>query len=351
MILPQLTNQAMAASGEALNPTVAVLGCGYWGQNLVRNFQDLGALRAVGDPSEKGRSRARELAPEALLFEDFHRVLRDPTIEAVVIATPAETHFALVQEAIENGKHVLCEKPLSLHYRQAVQLERMASAANCTLMVGHLLEYHPAIARLKEMVEDRVLGHIQYIYSNRLNFGKVRTEENALWSFAPHDFAVILRLVGEEPLEVNAVGGNYITPNLADVTVSTLHFRTGIRAHIYVSWINPFKEQKLVVVGSRKMAVFNDVVADGKLTLYDQQVDLNGREPVLHKGSIETVPIASDEPLRLECQHFLDVVRNGTTPLTDGKSGLRVLKVLEACQISLQLNGRPILVSDVRQEA
>jgi predicted dehydrogenase len=351
VILPQLTNQTTSASGQVGNPTVAVLGCGYWGQNLVRNFQHLGALRAVGDPSEKGRSRARELAPEALLLEDFHKVLRDPRIEAVVIATPADTHFSLVQEAIENGKHVFCEKPLALHYRQAVQLERMASAANCTLMVGHLLEYHPAVAKLKEMVEDGVLGRIQYIYSNRLNFGKVRTEENALWSFAPHDFAVILRLVGEEPLEVTAVGGNYITPNLPDVTVSTMHFRTGVRAHIYVSWINPFKEQKLVVVGSRKMAVFNDVVVDGKLTLYDQQVDLHEREPVLHKGLIETVPIASDEPLRLECQHFLDVVRNGTTPLTDGKSGLRVLKVLEACQISLQLNGRPILVSDVREEA
>jgi predicted dehydrogenase len=350
MILPQLINQTTATPGEAGNPTVAVLGCGYWGQNLVRNFQHLGALRAVGDLSEKGRSRARELAPEAILFEDFHKVLRDPRIEAVVIATPADTHFSIVKEAIENGKHVLCEKPLALHYRQAVQLERMASAANCTLMVGHLLEYHPAVAKLKEMVEDGVLGRIQYIYSNRLNFGKVRTEENALWSFAPHDVAVILRLVGEDPLQVTAIGGTYITPNLADVTVSTLHFRTGVRAHVFVSWINPFKEQKLVVVGSRKMAVFNDVVSDEKLTLYDQQVGLNGREPVLHKGPIEIVPIASAEPLRLECQHFLDVVRNGTTPLTDGKSGLRVLKVLEACQISLQLNGRPIMISDVRED-
>lgn len=350
MTVTQLPNQTTFASRDIGNPTVAVLGCGYWGQNLVRNFQHLGALRAVGDPSEKGRSRARELAPEALLFEDFHKVLRDPGIEAVVIATPAETHFSLVQEAIENGKHVLCEKPLALHYRQAVQLERMASAANCTLMVGHLLEYHPAVAKLEEMVEHGVLGQIQYIYSNRLNFGKVRTEENALWSFAPHDLAVILRLVGEEPLEVTAIGGNYITPNLVDVTVSTFHFRTGVRAHIHVSWMNPFKEQKLVVVGSRKMAVFNDVVADGKLTLYDQQVYLNGRQPVLHRGAVEIVPIASDEPLRLECQHFLHAVRNRTTPLTDGKSGIRVLKVLEACQISLQLNGRPILVSDIREE-
>jgi predicted dehydrogenase len=343
-------DQATTVSKELPTPSVAVLGCGYWGQNLVRNFQQLGALHAVGDPAEESRSRARELAPQVLLFEDFHQVLRHPDIEAVVIATPAETHFGLAQEAIANGKHVFCEKPLAIHYAEGVLLERAASLAKRVLMVGHLLEYHPAVTKLRELIEQSVLGRIHYIYSNRLNFGKVRTEENALWSFAPHDFAVIMRLVGEDPLEVTAVGGNYITPNLADVTVSCLHFRTGVRAHIFVSWLNPFKEQKLVVVGSRKMAVFNDVVSEGKLTLYDQQVNLNGRQPVLHKGGIETVPIAPDEPLRLECQHFLEAVRFGKAPLTDGKSGVRVLRVLEACQTSLQLNGRPILVSDVREE-
>jgi len=331
-------------------PAVAVLGCGAWGRNLVRNFHALGALHAVADPSEKSRGLARELAPDAPLFEDFRAVLRSPDIEAVVIATPAETHYALAMEAIENGKHVFCEKPMAIRYRDGVALERAAAAAKRVLMVGHLLEYHPAVVKLKELIDQGTLGKIHYIYSNRLNFGKVRTEENALWSFAPHDFAVILRLVGEEPIEVTAVGGNYITPGLTDVTVSCLQFRTGIRAHIFVSWLNPFKEQKLVVVGSQRMAVFNDVAAEGKLSLYDQQVDLNGRQPVLRNGKIETVPIADDEPLRLECRHFLEAVRDGKTPLTDGKSALRVLRVLEACQISLQLNGRPVSVLDVRAE-
>jgi predicted dehydrogenase len=341
---------AISSASVGTKPVqVGVLGCGHWGQNLVRNFASLGVLAAVCDPKEHGRQRAAELACGAPILDSPEAVLLDPSIQAVVIATPAETHFALASKALENGKDVFVEKPLCVHYAQGCELHRLAERTGRVLMVGHLLEYHPAVLRLRELMAQGDLGRTSYIYSNRLNFGKVRIEENALWSFAPHDVAVILRLVGEEPLEVTCSGGSYITPNLADVTVSCLHFRTGLRAHIFVSWLNPFKEQKLVVVGDRKMAVFNDISKDEKLILYHQHVDLNDRRPVLQKNGSEIIPIIADEPLRLECEHFLDSVITRRTPLTDSRSGVSVLRVLEACQISLQLNGRPILLSDVRE--
>jgi predicted dehydrogenase len=328
---------------------VGVLGCGHWGQNLVRNFASLGVLAAVCDPSSKGRQKAAELAPGVPVLERYDAVLADPDIHAVVIATPAETHFALASEALEHGKDVFVEKPLCILYSQGCALHRLAEKTGRILMVGHLLEYHPAVLRLRQLMAQGDLGRTSYIYSNRLNFGKVRTEENALWSFAPHDVAVILRLVGEEPLEVTCCGGSYITPNLADVTISCLHFRTGLRAHIFVSWLNPFKEQKLVVVGDRKMAVFNDLSKDEKLVLYHQHVHMDQRQPVLQRDGAEVIPIAADEPLRLECERFLEAVLTRRPPLTDSRSGVSVLRILEACQISLQLNGRPILVSEVRE--
>jgi predicted dehydrogenase len=328
---------------------VGVLGCGHWGQNLVRNLANLGALAAVCDPDSKSRQRATELAPEVPALERYEAVLADPDIDAIVIATPAETHFTLASEALEHGKDVLVEKPLCVHYTQGCALHRLAEKTGRILMVGHMLEYHPAVLRLRQLMAQGDLGRTSYIYSNRLNFGKVRTEENALWSFAPHDVAVILRLVGEEPIEVTCCGGSYITPNLADVTISCLHFRTGLRAHIFVSWLNPFKEQKLVVVGDRKMAVFDDVSRDEKLVLYHQHVDLNERQPVLQRNGAEIIPIAAGEPLRAECERFLESVLTRRPPLTDSRSGVSVLRVLEACQISLQLNGRPIQISDVRE--
>ena len=328
---------------------IAVLGCGHWGQNLVRNFQSLGVLSAICDPSEKGRARGRELAPAARIVENPQELIHDPSIQAVAIATPAETHYSLASQAIAAGKDAFVEKPLAINYHEGVSLNTQALQAGRILMVGHLLEYHPAVLKLKELIDKGDLGKVTYVYSNRLNFGKIRIEENALWSFAPHDIAVILRLIGEEPLEVTCSGGSYITPNLADVTVSCLHFRTGVRAHIFVSWLNPFKEQKLVVVGTRKMAVFNDTLKDDKLVLFDQRVDLNERQPVLQKGSADVVPLSTEEPLRRECEEFVRTIESRRTPLTDGKSGVRVLRVLQACQISLQLNGRPTPISDIRE--
>ena len=321
-------------------PKLAVLGCGYWGKNLVRNFQTLGAVAAVVDPSPAGRTLAKQLAPDAQIFERPDAVLEDKSIAGVVIATPAETHADLVRRALLAGKDVLCEKPLALSYADARHVHDLAVEHGRILMVGHILEYHPAIAKLHELILDDRLGKIRYVYSNRLNLGKVRREENILWSFAPHDLAVILRLVGSLPFQVSASGGAYVQANIADVTVTQMLFDNGVAAHVFVSWLNPFKEQRLVVVGSKKMATFDDVRRE--LVLHDQQVDLKDGEPIPVKGEGMIVPYAPDEPLRLECQAFLDSMGSRKAPLTDSASALRVLRVLQAAQRSLVTQGQPV---------
>lgn len=328
------------------DPGVAVVGCGYWGQNLVRNFKELGVLRAVCDPHPQALERAKHMAPDTLVAPDFETIINRDDIPAVVISTPAETHEKLAIAALRAGKDVFVEKPMALNVAQGTRMRDAAQGSGRILMVGHLLEYHPAVVRLRELVDGGALGRINYLYSNRLNFGKIRVEENALWSFAPHDIAVILSLVNELPIEAVCCGGNYITPNLADVTVSCLHFRTGVRAHIFVSWLHPFKSQQLVVVGEKGMAVFDDTAKEHKLITYDQKVELNNRQPVLQKGKAEGVPLSAAEPLRIQCEHFLDCVRHRKQPRTDAENGLRVLRVLEACQISLELNGRPVVLAE-----
>jgi predicted dehydrogenase len=246
----------------------------------------------------------------------------------------------VTQRALEAGKDVLCEKPLALTWEQGARLVRLAERQGLILMVGHVLEYHPGIVRLLELVRDGELGKVRYIYSNRLSLGKVRREENILWSFAPHDIAIILRLMGAMPFQVVACGGRYLQPNIADVTVTNLLFDNGVRAHTHVSWLHPFKEQRLVVVGSRKMASFDDVAK--RLVLYDQRVDLSEGEPIPVQGEGQGIPFSSEEPLRLECQAFLSAIETRRPPLTDGPSGLRVLKVLQAAQRSLVTNGEPV---------
>ncbi len=319
--------------------TVAVIGCGYWGKNLVRNFFQLGALAAVCDATEAGRAAAAQLAPGVPIYTDITEVLAS-NVFAVVIATPAETHTALVSAALLADKDVFVEKPLALTYEEGASLVRLAEQRQRILMVGHVLEYHPAILRLRELVAAGELGKLQYIYSNRLSLGKIRREENILWSFAPHDVAVILRLVGAMPFEVVATGGQYLQPNIADVTVTNLLFDNGVRAHIHVSWLHPFKEQRLVVIGSRKMASFDDV--NKQLVLYDQRVEWQEGEPVPVRHAGAAVPFAAGEPLRKECEAFLEAVASRQPPLTDGASGLNVLRVLQAAQRSLVLNGEPI---------
>lgn len=316
--------------------SVAVIGCGYWGKNLVRNFNQLGALALVCDETPAGRAKATELAPDVPVVAQVAQAL-DTEIRAVVIATPAETHYDLAWQALIAGKDVFVEKPLALTYQQGADLVELAERQGRILMVGHVLEYHPAIGRLLELVQAGDLGRIRYIYSNRLSLGKIRREENILWSFAPHDIAVILRLMGNMPFEVTACGGTYIQPNIADVTVTNLLFDNGVRAHIFVSWMHPFKEQRLVVIGSRKMASFDDVAK--RLVLYDQRVEWQEGEPVPIKKDGQEIDYPDDEPLRRECQAFLDAVSSRVAPVTDGQSGLRVLRVLQAAQRSLVMNG------------
>ena len=332
-----------AVKGLSKVPKIALIGCGYWGKNLCRNFYALGALAAVVDATENGQATARSLAPNAIISDNFNAILIDDQIQGLALATPAETHAELAIQAMRAGKDVFVEKPMALSISDAEEMQKVAFETDRILMVGHLLEYHPAVLKLRELIDSGELGKINYVYSNRLNFGKVRTEENALWSFAPHDVAVILRLLGQSPIEVSASGGAYLNKGIADVTVSNLQFSDNSRAHIFVSWLHPYKEQRLVVVGDQKMAIFNDVNPFGeKLRIYPQSVGFDGTLPILKKEDSEFIEHANTEPLREECAHFLDCMRTRKTPLTDAQSGIEVLRVLHACQNSIEKNGAPI---------
>ena len=321
---------------------VALLGFGQWGRNLARNFARLGALRVVSDPDPRALDAAGKAYPDARLTADWEEPIADPAVQACAIAAPAALHYDLARRALEAGKDVFVEKPLALTAKEGEALVELAEKRGRILMVGHLLEYHPATEALRVLVAKGELGKIQYVYSNRLNLGRIRTEENALWSFAPHDVHVILRLLGEAPVEVACQGGSYLSHHLADVTMSMMTFASGVRGHIFVSWLHPFKEQKLVVVGDRKMAVFDDTLAADKLQLYPHRVDWIERVPVAVKAEAETVPLPEAEPLAQECRHFLECVATRQRPRTDGRNGVEVLKVLEACQQSLERGGGPV---------
>lgn len=323
------------ADGQ-MKPRVAVIGSGYWGKNLVRNFHDIQALSTVCESDQKILKALGDSYPTLRLVQDFQSVLGDSSIHAVAIATPAETHATLVRQSLLAGKDVFVEKPLCLSVEEGRDLVALAQKQSKILMVGHLLWYHPAILKLKQLISEGALGRIQYIYSNRLNLGKIRREENILWSFAPHDISVILGLVGEMPVQVQAQGGNYLHPNIADVTVSLLSFPSGVKAHIFVSWLHPFKEQKLIVVGDKKMAVFDDMEKKDKLLLYPHSIDWIHQVPIANKAEAESVALDSTEPLRSECQHFLDCIQSRTSPRTDGMEGVNVLSVLHQCQKALE---------------
>jgi len=318
--------------------TVAVVGMGYWGRNLVRNFYELGALSTVCDSDPSVETLCKKDYRNVHYCRDFNAVLANPDVAAVALATPAVSHHAMAKAALEAGKDVFVEKPLAVEVRQGQELVELAESRQRILMVGHILRYHPAIIELHGLIQGGALGKIQYLYSNRLNIGKIRTEENILWSFAPHDISVMLSLLGETPSHVSSQGGAYLNRNVFDVTLSQFSFPSGVQAHIFVSWLHPVKEQRLVVVGSEKMAVFDDT-AEHKLTLYPHKVEWKNRIPTAVKAKGEVVALKADEPLKAECQHFLDSVRTRNAPLTDGREGLRVLTVLDACQRSLLRGG------------
>ena len=312
---------------------LGLIGAGYWGKNLIRVFDELGVLEIICDLDNKILKQRKKEYPNLKTTTNFDEILVDKEIKAVVISSPAVTHYDLVKKALEAGKDVFVEKPLALQVKQGEELVKIADKNKRILMVGHLLLYHPAIIKLKQLINTGKLGDIYYIWSNRLNFGKLRREENILWSFAPHDISVIIDILGE-PKKISSKGKNYLQKNIADINLSFLEFENNKSAHIFVSWLNPFKEQKMSIIGNKAMAVFDDK-AENKLVIYNHKVKYNDGYPQEQKADAKIIKFPNKEPLLEEAKHFLKCVKNRENPITDGKQALKVLKVLDACEKSL----------------
>jgi predicted dehydrogenase len=324
---------------------IGVAGLGYWGPNLARNFAGLPdcELAWCCDASEAARERWAPSFPSARFTPDLDDLLGDPDLDAIVLATPVPTHAALAETVLRAGKHCFVEKPLAQSVADAERAVAAAAETGRTLMVGHLLEFHPGVTKLKEIADTGDLGPIHYIYSNRLNLGKLRADENALWSLGAHDISVVLHLAGEEPYEVEARGESYMRQGIEDVVFGFLRFPSGLAAHLHLSWLDPHKERRFTIVGGRRMATFDDMDLERKITVYDKGFDEDSRnwgEYVARSGDIWSPRIPNAEPLRLECAHFAECLRTGATPRTDGESGLRVVRVLEALQESLDASRR-----------
>ena len=316
-----------------MKKNIAVVGCGHWGKNLVRNFAELGFLAAVCDPDKELASLYADQYKVANL--SFNKVLDSTAIDGVVLAVPAPLHAAMAVEAMSAGKHIFVEKPLAMNEAEAATMIGAATKNNVHLMVGHLLQYHPVFIALRELVESGDLGALSYIYSNRLSFGKVRSEEDVIWSFAPHDISMVLSLAGAQPSSVRTESSCIMQENIADTATLHMEFTCGLKAHVFISWLHPHKEQQLIVVGESSMAVFDDTRPWGeKLALYRHRAIPGDGPPKLEKADMEYFEVTQAEPLRCECEHFADVVAGKTLPLTDGREGLSVLKVLSAASLS-----------------
>ncbi len=331
--------------------TLGQVGLGYWGPNLLRNFNGLAQARVkvCCDLDEAALRRVGSQYPGMAITTDYGELLDDPEVEAVVVTAPTPAHYGLAKAALLTGRHVFVEKPIALAVSEAEELVALAETRGLALMVGHLLMYHPAVARLKQMVDGGELGEVYYLYASRLNLGQVRRSENAMWSLAPHDISVALHLLGEAPEAVAAQGLTYLQPGIPDTVFLTLRFASGRAAHIHVSWLDPHKVRRITVVGSQKMAVFDDVDSTEKLRIYDKGVqrptyDSYGDSLNLRFGDISIPRVDMREPLRLECQHFIDCIVNGQTPLSDGRNGVQVLRVLDAGQRSLERGGEPVVL-------
>jgi predicted dehydrogenase len=328
-------------SAEHADPVrVGVVGLGYWGPNLARNLAAVPgcSLQWLCDPSAQAREKLARSFPSARATGEMAELLDDPDLDAVVLATPVPTHAELAIRVVQAGKHCFVEKPLATNAPDAEAAVAAAASAGKTLMVGHLLEYHPAVGRLKELIDAGELGALYYLYGNRLNLGKLREDENALWSLGAHDVSVVLHLIGEEPEECLAHGASYVREGVQDVVFCYLRFPSGVSAHLHLSWLDPHKERRLTVVGARRMATFDDMLLEGKLAVYDKGFDEDARswgEYIARSGDIFSPRISNAEPLRIECEHFLECIRTGATPRSDGLSGLRVVRVLERLQSSL----------------
>jgi len=330
---------------------IGLIGLGTWGKNLLRNFSNLRECEVLAccDQEKDQLKKIQSIYPDYRYIQNYRELLEDKNIDAVVIATPPDSHFEIAQNAVSKEKDVFVEKPMVLKVEDGEKLLKSAEDNKRILMVGHIMEYHSAVLRLREYVEKGELGDIYYLYATRVNLGKVRDIENALWSFAPHDISMILYLLNKEPNKVTASGQCYLQKKkgVEDVVFLTLHFDDGIMAHIHVSWLDPHKERRLTIVGNKKMAVFDDMQSAEKIWIYDKGVETKldyntyGEYLSLRFGDVLIPKIDSAEPLRSECQHFLECVKNRITPRSDGKDGLSVLKVLDAAQRSLERGGAP----------
>jgi predicted dehydrogenase len=325
---------------EALAPpAVALAGLGPWGSNLARNFNELARLAWVCDAGEDRLAAAAARYPAARATTDFDELLGDEGVEAVVVATPVPTHAELARRALAAGKHVFVEKPMALGADEAEALVALAEERGVTLMPGHLLLYHPGVLKLKEIVDSGELGEVLYVYGNRQNLGTIRTDENALWSLGAHDLSVILYLLGEEPSHLDAHGESFLKEGVEDVVFCHLRFPSGKAAHMHLSWLDPHKMRRMTVVGTERMAVFDDMELDRKVTVYD-----SAAEPSLgtygewstRTGDVHSPRIANAEPLRLECEHFLGLVRGEGDRTAAARSGVAVVRALEQLQASLE---------------
>lgn len=312
-----------------MKDNIGVVGCGHWGKNLVRNFAKLNALNSICDPnSELAEKYAAQYNVRNLSFEE---IISDASIKGVVLAVPAPLHAPMAIEAINAGKHVYVEKPLAMNEKEAENMLSLALHNKVFLMVGHLLQYHPIFIKARAIVESGKLGKLNYIYSNRLSFGKVRSEEDVIWSFAPHDISMILSIAKEDIQHVKTESSCILQKNIADIATIHMLFESGLKAHIAVSWIHPYKEHKLVIIGELGAIIFDDTMPwNKKLAYFNHNIDLKEKIPQLNKSEVEYIELEESEPLRNECQHFIDVVNNNAKPITDGEEGLRVLRVLTA---------------------
>jgi predicted dehydrogenase len=323
---------------------IGVVGLGYWGPNLARNFDALpdAELGWLCDDSEKALERQAARFPSARTTTSLEDLLADPELDAVALATPVPAHAELARRALEAGKHCFVEKPLAQSTSDAEAVVETARSASRTLMVGHLLEYHPGLETLKELVDRDELGKVHYIYGNRLNLGKLRPDENALWSLGAHDVSVVLRLAGEQPVECHAHGESYMQERVEDVVFCYMRFPSGLAAHLHLSWLDPHKERRFTVVGSKKMATFDDMALEQKLKVYDKGFDQTYEdygEYIARSGDVYSPQVSNEEPLRIECRHFIDCMFNGQQPRSDGEAGVRVVRVLEELQRSLDAQG------------
>jgi predicted dehydrogenase len=328
---------------------VAVVGCGYWGPNLVRNFHQLPTADLVSccDIDPQNLDKIKALYPAVRTTVSYAEVLADGEIEAVALAAPARTHHELARDALLADKHVFVEKPLAMSSEEAEELIALARKRNRTLMVGHVFEYNPAVLKIKELIDGGQIGQVYYIYSNRVNLGRVQSDINALWSIAPHDVSILLYLLGTMPLSVSAIGATYLNSKVEDVVFVTMTFPAGVLGHVQASWLDPSKVRRMTIVGREKMIIYDDIADEGKIKIYDKGVVYRkGKEDIygefqykVHSGDIYIPKIEMTEPLRNECAHFIECVRTGARPRTDGENGLRVVRVLEAAQVSLDRGG------------